>query len=83
MTINPNFQKKKSSQIFSTESVYARSRFSTEISVKTFQPTNGNFDSKSNKFFRKIKCSKLLKSRNRLIKNVFLKNPTAILTSTI
>ena len=38
--------------------------FLTEIYVKDFSPTNGNFDSKSNNFFGKIKFSKLLKSTN-------------------
>ena len=49
---------------FFVQGIYGRCGFSTEISSKTFEPTNGNFDSKSNTFLGKFKFSKSLKSTN-------------------
>ena len=70
---------------FFVQCIYGRCGFSKEISNKKFEPTNGNFDSKSNNFLGKFKFSKSLKSTNfdpRWKKIFFLKNPTTILTST-
>ena len=70
---------------FFVQGIYGRCGFSTEISNKHFEPTNGNFDSKSNNFLGKFKFSKSLKSTTfdpRWKKKIFLKNPTTILTST-
>ena len=44
--------------------IYSRCGFLTEISNKNFEPTNGNFDSKSNNFLEKFKFSKSLQSTN-------------------
>ena len=49
---------------FFVQGIYGRCGFSTEISNKNFEPTNGNFDSKSNNFLGKFKFSKSLKSTN-------------------
>ena len=59
MTITPNFLKK-----IIQDFLYGRCGFSTEISNKNFEPTNENFDSKSNNFLGKFKFSKSLKSTN-------------------
>ena len=45
------FSVKKDHPRLLLQGIYAQSRFLTEISVKNFKPTNGNFYSRSNKFF--------------------------------
>ena len=47
---------------FFVQGIYGRCGFSTEIYNKNFEPTNGNFDSKSKYFLGKFKFSKSLKS---------------------
>ena len=63
---------------FFVQGIYGRCGFSTEISNKNFEPTNGNFDSKSNNFLGKFKFSKSLKSTNfdpRWKKKLFFEEP--------
>ena len=60
---NSKFFEKKYPRFF-VQGIYGRCGFSTEISNKNFEPTNGNFDSKSNNFWEKFKFSKSLKSTN-------------------
>ena len=64
---------------FFVQGIYSRCGFLTEISNKNFEPTNGNFDSKSNNFLGKFKFSQSLKSTNidsRWKKTFFFEEPS-------